>query len=370
MPQFPKFFPKHSEICVQSFSSRPIRKICRSRSPLWLPILLWAVLGPPGVKAAGWPKWPIKINKKKNDVVTAACSLDRNELAQGSAAPLHAKVQATESMGHQLSYVWSGNGGKISGTGESVQVDASGLNPGVYSVMSTARDAYKNTASCTLTFHVLEPPDRVTLSCGADPSVVELGKPSVVRAQASDALGHPLHYRWFTNGGKLDNEEPDQNGQRAEFNTAGMMDGVYNITVRVEDDWGRAADCETTVRVNPPPPPPPLPPPPPQLSNIAEIVFLRNRETMDEPARVQLQRVLLRLREDPGARVSIESYAAPDEKEPGKLAVARAEAVKRFLIVNGVEESRIQTLVGLGGKRGGLRNRTVDVLWLPKGLEY
>jgi outer membrane protein OmpA-like peptidoglycan-associated protein len=321
------------------------------------------VLVPPSASAAGWPKWP----KKKPDLVTAGCSLDRNELEQGSAATLHAKVEATESMGHQLSYVWSGNGGKIAGTGAAVQVDASGLNPGVYSLMATARDAYRHSASCTLTFHVIEPPDRVTLSCGADPSVVAHGNPSVVRAQASDALGHPLHYRWFTNGGRLDNQGPDENGQRAELNTADAMPGVYNITVRVEDDWGRAADCETTVRVQPPPPPPP---PPPQPSNIAEIVFLRNRETMDEPARAQIQKVLLRLQEYPGARVSIESYAAADEKEPANLAVARAETVKRFLMVNGVEESRIQSLVGLAGKRGGLRNRTLDVIWLPQGLEY
>jgi outer membrane protein OmpA-like peptidoglycan-associated protein len=334
-----------------------------SRSPLWLPILLWAVLVSPNASAAGWPKWP----KKKPDLVTAGCSLDRNELEQGSAAPLHAKVEATESMGHQLSYVWSGNGGKITGTGAAVRVDASGLNPGVYSLMATARDAYQHSASCTLTFHVLAPPDRVTLSCGADPSVVQHGKPSVIRAQASDALSHPLHYRWFTNGGRLDHEEPDENGQRAELNTADIMAGVYNITVRVEDDWGRAADCETTVRVEPPPPPPP---PPPQPSNIAEIVFLRNRETMDDQSRTQIQKVLLRMQEDPGARVSIESYAASDETEPGKLAVERAETVKRFLMVNGVEEYRIQTVVGLAGKRGGLRNRTLDVIWLPKGLEY
>jgi outer membrane protein OmpA-like peptidoglycan-associated protein len=359
----PKLFQRQSETAAGRVSSEPNRRVCVSRSALWLLILLWAVVVPPSAKAAGWPKWP----KKKPDLVTAGCSLDRNELELGSAAPLHAKVEATESMGHQLSYVWSGNGGKITGTGAAVQVDASGMNPGVYSLMATVRDAYQHSASCTLTFHVIEPPDRVTLSCGADPSVVEYGKPSVVRAQASDALGHSLHYRWFTNGGRLDNEEPDENGQRAEFNAADAMTGVYNITVRVEDDWGRAADCETTVRVQPPPPPPP---PPPQPSNIAEIVFLLNRETMDEQARTQLRKVLVRLQEDSGARVSIESYAAPDEKEPGKLAAARAETVKRFLMVNGVEESRMQSLVGLGGKRGGLRNRTLDVIWLPKGLEY
>ena len=362
-PPFPKLFPKQSEIAARRVASRTPRPFCVSLSPLWLLILLWTVAVPSSALAAGWPKWPTK----KPDLVTVGCSLDRNELELGSATPLQAKVEATESMGHKLSYVWSGNGGKITGTGAAVQVDASALNPGVYSLMATARDAYQHSASCTLTFHVLEPPDRVTLSCGADPSVVAYKKPSVIRAQASDALGHPLHYRWFTNGGRLDNQQPDENGQSAELNTTDARPGEYHITVRVEDDWGRAADCETLVRVEPPPPPPP---PPPQPSNIAEIVFLRNRETMDDPARDQLQKVILRLRQDPSARVSIESYAAPDEKDPGKLALARAETVKRFLMVNGIEESRIKSVVGLGGRRGGLRNRTLDVIWLPNGLEY
>src|ERR1019366_1661261 len=101
IPQFPKLFPKKSETYPGRVSSNPIGQDGVSRSPLWLPILLWAVLLPPSASAAGWPKWP----KKKPDLVTASCSLDRNELAQGSAAPLTAKIAATESAGHQLSYV-------------------------------------------------------------------------------------------------------------------------------------------------------------------------------------------------------------------------------------------------------------------------
>ena len=88
------------------------------------------------------------------------------------------------------------------------------------------------------------------------------------------------------------------------------------------------------------------------------------------PERQQLQKVLDRLRTDPKGRVSIESYAAPDETSPQKLAAARAEVVKQLLVGEGVSEERIRVRVGLGGRLGGTRNRTVDVIWIPDGMEY
>jgi len=199
-------------------------------------------------------------------------------------------------------------------------------------------------------------------ACSATPPIVEQGKEAVLDAQASDALGHPLHYHWYTNGGKLEGD-----GSQVKLETAGLRPGVYTITGRVEDDWGLASDCTATVKVALPPPPPP---PPPQPSNVAEIVFLRNREALQGNDETLLRKVLGRLIADPAARVSIEAYAGPDESNPSKLAADRADTVKRYFLENGIAESRVHTLVGLGGGRGGVRNRTLDIIWLPKGLEY
>ena len=321
-------------------------------------ICLVAAVNPQELLAVDWP-W----SKKPDDVVTAACTLDRNQVEQGATALLRAQVTAADSRGHPLSYVWSGNGGKIAGVGTDVQVDPSGLNPGVYSVKAQAQDAYQHSASCTLSFQVLPPPDTVVMTrCTAEPSVVEQGKDAVLDAQASDALGHPLRYHWYTNGGQLTGEGP-----RVKLETAGVAPGVYTVTGRVEDGSGLASDCMATVKVELPPPPPPVPP---QPTNIAEIVFPRNRVTLEGNDQGLLQKVLARLITEPAGRVSIEAYAGPDETDPGKLAAERAETVKRFFVENGVAESRVQTLVGLGGWRGGLRNRTLDVIWLPKGIEY
>jgi len=336
-----------------------------SRFVLCFAICLWGIAHPNPLLAAQWPKWPtIKSLKKKPDIVTAACKLENDHVELGSKDLLRAKMDASDSLGHDLSYVWNGNGGKILGVGAEVKVDASGLNPGVYGLVAKTQDAYKNSAQCSIEFRVLPPADRVLMSCSVESPVVEQGHDAHIQAQATDGLGHELKYLWFTNGGTLKGDGP-----RVALDTAGLAAGDYTVTGRVEDDSGLASDCAATVQVKlaTPPPPPPVPPTP---SNIAQIVFAPNRDSWESRALAQLQRVLLRLQKEPDGRISIEAYAGPEETKPSELANRRAEAVKRYLVQNGVPESRLQTLVGLGGKRGGLRNRMLDVIWLPKDLEY
>jgi outer membrane protein OmpA-like peptidoglycan-associated protein len=194
-----------------------------------------------------------------------------------------------------------------------------------------------------------------------EPAEVEPGTSARVRAETADRLGHALRYRWFTNGVVLLPE-----GAEAQLQTADLAPGVYTITSRVEDDWGHATDCAVTLKVALPPPPPV----PPELLNLAQIVFPRNGSQLGAAELQQLQKVLDRLRADPAGGVSIESYAAPDETAPQKLAAARADAVRQWLVGEGVSEERVRTRVGLGGRLGGLRNRTLDVIWIPDGMAY
>ena len=150
------------------------------------------------------------------------------------------------------------------------------------------------------------------------------------------------------------------------LHTDGLLPGVYTVTGRVEDGWGGASDCVTSVKVEIPPPPPP----PPTPQSMAQIIFGINRQTLQAEGKAQLERVLVRLREDPTGLVSIESYAGPEERDPQALVAGRAETVKRYLLENGADESRLQVLLGIGGGRGGLSNRTLDVIWLPVGFQY
>lgn len=300
----------------------------------------------------------------KADEVTARCALEPAQVERGSKTPLRAKVEATDSRGHPLAYGWSTNGGRILGSGAEVQVDASELNPGVYSVAVVAQDAYKHQASCVAHFQVVRPPDLISMSCSIEPEAVEEGKAAELKAEAADSLGHALRYRWFTNGGNIRGTGP-----AARLDTTGLFPGVYTVTGRAEDDWGHAADCVSTVRVELAAAPP-APPVPAEPALIAQIVFMPNSPVVQRGDQQLLEKVLNRLRDEPGGRISIESYAGPEENQPERLATERAEAVKRYLVENGAAESRMQTLVGLGGRLGGVRNRTLDIIWLPEGMDY
>ena len=313
-----------------------------------------ALLNPGTLLAIDWP-W-----NKKPDTVAANCALNEKQIEQGSEVRLRAKVEASDSRGHPLTYSWSANGGRLLGEGPEVEVDASELNPGVYGVLARVQDAHGQAASCVAHFQVVSPQNVVTLSCASDPATVEPGTTVLLKAEAADRLGHVLRYRWIANGGKIQGE-----GATVHLDTTGLIPGLYTVTGRVEDGWS-AADCVLPVKVEVPPPPPPTPEP----VNVAQIVFVKNQPEFESTAQEQLQRVLSRLQAEPGGHISIEAYAGPEETNPESLAAARAEQVKRYLIENGVEESRIQVLVGLGGKLGGLRNRTLDIIWLPDGLEY
>lgn len=319
-------------------------------------LVCMALARPHGLLAAGWP-W----SKQPPDQVTANCTIQPVQVEQGSSTRLRARIEATDSRKHQLAYVWSANGGQIFGSGPEVEVDASRLNPGAYSLLAAAQDAYKNGSGCTVQFQVTVAVEPLTASCAAEPAVVAPGTAAHLTAAAADRQGHALRYRWFTNGGVIQGQ-----GAAVRLDTAGLLPGEYVVTTRVEDDWGHATDCAATVKVELPPPPP-VPPAP---ENLAQIVFVRNQDTLGAAERQQLQKVLNRLQEEPAGRVSLESYAGPEERDPQKLAAARAEAVRRHLIESGISESRVQVQLGQSGRLGGQRNRTLDIIWIPQGMEY
>jgi outer membrane protein OmpA-like peptidoglycan-associated protein len=307
------------------------------------------------LRAAQWP-WG-----KAPDKVTAKCVVEPPQVEQGSSVRLKAKVEAVDTRKHLLSYVWSGNGGQILGSGSEVEIDASRLNPGVYTVAAGVQDAYKNRADCTASFQVIVPANPLTTRCVIEPAEVPAGASVQAKMEASDRLGQTLRYRWITNWGAKLPEKAE-----AQIQTAGMVPGEYSISGRVDDQWGHATDCRATLKIDPPPPPKL----PQQLTNLAQIVFPFNGTQVSEPEQKHLQKILERIEHDPAGRISLESYAGPDEMDPAKLAEARAEAVKSLLLKSGVSPERVHTLVGLGGKLGGIRNRTLDVIWVPDGVDY
>jgi outer membrane protein OmpA-like peptidoglycan-associated protein len=95
------------------------------------------------------------------------------------------------------------------------------------------------------------PPNRApTASCSASASSVYTGSGDVVTvsAQASDPDNDTLSYTWTATGGTVDGAGP-----QVRWNSAGLADGTYTVTAKVDDGKGGTASCSTDIKVEPRP---------------------------------------------------------------------------------------------------------------------
>jgi len=141
---------------------------------------------------------------------------------------------ATDSDGDELSYNWSASGGKISGTGASVNWTAPG-SAGSYNVTVTVTDGRGGEFMKQVTIKVRanRPPTITSLVADADWTL--LSGTLQVACNASDNDGDELSYEWSTTGG-------DISGTGAAVNwTAPQEVGMYDVTVVVRDGHGSSA---------------------------------------------------------------------------------------------------------------------------------
>jgi outer membrane protein OmpA-like peptidoglycan-associated protein len=294
------------------------------------------------------------------DVITASCQIEPAEAEKAAPRPLQVRMNASDSLKHPLAYVWSGEGGVIEGVGPAVAVNPIGLGAGSYRITGVAQDAYLNRAECIVEFRVTAPQEPLLATCSRAQEEVQGGQMARFEATASGALGGPPRITWFSNGGSIKGE------QKGELDTTGLTPAEYTVTARVEDPAGRATDCHTTVRVLSAPPPVPEP----ELLNLGQILFPRNVGFLASADAAKLETIAQRVLAAGKGTVSVEAYAAPDERDGQKLAAGRAESVKQVLVSKGVPEGSIHVRVGLGGRLGGVRNRTLDLVWVPEGFSY
>ncbi len=100
------------------------------------------------------------------------------------------------------------------------------------------------------------PPNRPpTASCSASASSVYTGSGDVVTVsvQASDPDNDPLSYTWSATGGAVDGTGP-----QVRWNSAGLGDGTYTVTAKVDDGRGGTATCAADVKVEARPNRPPV----------------------------------------------------------------------------------------------------------------
>ena len=124
--------------------------------------------------------------------------------------------------------------------------------------------------------------------------------------------------------------------------------------------------CDPEEGAPPPPPPvaaPPPPPPPPakgtKIATVGEAYFDFDKSELKPSAEDVLREAVRMLRETPTMRVVVEGHtdSVGSDAYNQKLSERRSEAVKRYLVRQGIDPSRITTR-GYGESRPVASNAT------------
>jgi hypothetical protein len=290
---------------------------------------------------------------------SASCSVSPSAIWSGD--PVSATV-STQNFNpkHTITYKWSSNGGRISGTGTTVSIDSAGLAPGNYSVTATATDEKEkknNVATCNSSFTVKQPQPPV-VSCSANPTTIAIGEPATITMTASDPQGWPMTYSWSATGGQLSGT-----GTSATV-TATNADAGNTITVTGTATDARAnlsASCSASVTV----------PPVVKCVNIedwGECTFEKNPKKpwrVDNDCKDTLDKLSLRLQQMPNGKLDIVGYTNQQESVSQQtLGAQRAVNVKYYLTTDGptkVDASRVQP------RQGGTKGQATHFYFVPEG---
>ena len=295
---------------------------------------------------------------------TAACSVAPTEVFPGD--PVNARV-TTQNFNpkHTVEYKWSGNGLKVAGSGETANVDTSGVEPGRYTISATATDPKEkknNVAVCQTTFTVKARPNYPpTASCSASPSSIAINQAATITIAASSPESRPLTYNWAATGGQLSGS-----GTSATL-TATNADAGTTITVTgtATDDHNLSTSCTASVNV-------------PPIEKVAEVedwgecTFEKNPK---KPARVDndckdvLDKLALRLQQMPNGRVAIVGYTDQTEVvNVEQLGSQRAVNVKYYMTTDElgpkVDASRLEP------RKGGAKGKAAHFYFVPQGATF
>jgi outer membrane protein OmpA-like peptidoglycan-associated protein len=98
----------------------------------------------------------IKVEERPNRPPTASLSIERSPILPGEQTGV--TCNGSDPDNDPLTYSYTSTGGKITGSGSNVQFDATGVQPGSYSVKCTVNDGRGGTADASGSVEVKEPP--------------------------------------------------------------------------------------------------------------------------------------------------------------------------------------------------------------------
>lgn len=256
-------------------------------------------------------------------------------------------------------YSWSGSQGlTISGTSPTTTIDTANLQPGDYTATGRVSEGPKPgqsaDASAHFTVKQFEPP---TVSCTANPVVVEPGGTVTISTTGVSPQNRPLTYSYAASAGSISGT-----GNSATLATSGAPAGAITVICNVQDDKGQTASSTTTVTVQAPPPPPQPPPPSPEQVRLEQrlalhsVFFPTNEPPPAHPDRGLIesqQQTLTTLATDfksylaikPNATITLTGHADIRASAAYNQALTerRVDIVKQFLVAQGIPESAITT---------------------------
>jgi outer membrane protein OmpA-like peptidoglycan-associated protein len=212
------------------------------------------------------------------------------------------------------------------------------------------------------------PPPQVnrppTVACSTDKSQILPGETVRCHATASDPDGDPLSYQWTSSAGRVTGAAGD-----ATFDSAGVVAPAdVTITVAVSDGRGGNAEAKCRVRVE-------EPKKAPEPVTCTSGGFPRNLPRLNNIDKACLDDFALRMKQDPQSRVVIVCHADKTERYAEVTARKRAEAVRGYLVMRGVDEAKV-TVRSAGATKpldtgktvqARAKNRRVDIIFLPAG---
>jgi hypothetical protein len=296
---------------------------------------------------------------------TASCSTSPTEIMSGDPVTANVSTQNFDPK-HTITYSWSGSGGKVSGTGQTANIDTTGLAPGSYTVSAAANDAKEkknNVASCSASFTVKPPPPRPpTANCSVSPQTIKPGDTFGLLVAARSPDNSPLSYSYSASAGNISGT----GSNATESTTAANANSTITVTANVVDARGLTASCSATVTV--------LPFPVvtvPEVSQVGECKFNMSQKPgrVDNECKAVLDEVALRVQREPNDTLVVVGYT--DETETVKmtqLAGQRAVNVKYYLTAGeggaGIDPSRIQV------KAGTVKSKSARLYIVPSGATF
>jgi outer membrane protein OmpA-like peptidoglycan-associated protein len=261
-----------------------------------------------------------------------------------------------------LTYSYTASGGTVDGNGPEARWNASGVNPGSYTVSVKVDDGKGGTATCTAEISVEEKPHHPpTVSVTANPTTVMPGERSTISCNATSPDNLPLTYTYTASSGQIAGDGP-----QAQFDSTGAQAGTVTVKCEVTDSRGDKGEGSTTVEVQ-------QPPPAPQATKVGDCGYTTaGVSRVDNACKRVLDDVALRLKNEPNAKLVIIGYADPKEPKSSALAARRAELAKQFLGEKGIDASRITTRTGEASKEKGSEkeNRRIEMVFVPEGATY